>query len=293
VSVRPELEGIPTDVVEQFGLDRLPFEQRELTLKDIMDLSGKAAVVTGGGGESLGQAICRRLAELGASVAVLGTTPARTERVAQRINDAGGTAISVTADVTDWDGIHAAMDTVADQLGSVDILVNNAGGSLRTHGPFVELSKADIDRVIAVNLNGLLYTIRAALVHMIPAGSGRIINVASEGGKAGMRNLVHYNASKSGALGVTRQLAHDLSGTGVSVVSVCPGIMVGPYTLERFRSYDTRAAVSSLAETMRRVTLGRVSLPEEVANMVAFLATPAGAYVQGAAVSVGGGHTDW
>jgi NAD(P)-dependent dehydrogenase (short-subunit alcohol dehydrogenase family) len=293
MTIHPDLEGVPSDVVDRFGLDRLPFDQRERSLLELIELKGKRAVVTGGGGESLGQAICWRLAELGASVAVLGTTASRTEKVARRIVEAGGTAVSIEADVTDWDGIHAAMDTVAREFGGIDILVNNAGGALRTHGAFTELSKADIDRVIAVNFNGLLYTIRAALAHMLPAGSGRIINIASEGGKSGMRNLVHYNSSKSGALGVTRNLARELSGTGVSVVSVCPGIMVGPYTLQRFKSYDGRAGVAALTDAMQRVSLGRVSLPEEVANMVAFLATPAGSYVQGTAVSVGGGQSDW
>lgn len=291
MSLHPDLEGIPQDVVIRFGLDQLPFEQREFPLKDLLDLKGKRAVVTGGGGENLGQAICRRLAELGASVAVLGTTAARTEKVAQRIVDAGGNAFSVVADVTDWDGIHAAMDSIAERLGGIDILVNNAGGAFKTHGPFVEMRKEDMDRVVSVNFNGLLYSIRAALNHMIPQKSGRIINIASEGGKYGRRSVLVYCASKSGAIGVTRQLAHELIGTGVSVISVCPGVMVGPHALERFKS-NSGAGFDALSESMERVTIGRVSLPEEVANVVAFLATPAGSYVHGTAVSVGGGISD-
>ncbi|HWE70722.1 MAG TPA: SDR family NAD(P)-dependent oxidoreductase [Acidimicrobiales bacterium] len=286
------LQGVPASVVERFGLDRLPFAQRGSSLHDLIDLGGIRAVVTGGGGESLGQAICSRLAGLGARVAVLGTTASRTKAVAGRITAAGGEAFSVVADVTDWDGIHTAMDGVAQRLGGIDLLVNNAGGSLRTHGPFVGLSNQDIDRVIAVNLSGVLYSIRAALTHMIPAGAGRVINVASEGGKTGMRNLAVYNASKAGALGATRNLAHELPEYGVSIVAVCPGIMVGPYTIERFRDLDGRPGARTIDETMNRISLGRVSLPEEVANMVAFLASPAGAYVHGTAVSVGGGISD-
>jgi NAD(P)-dependent dehydrogenase (short-subunit alcohol dehydrogenase family) len=283
------LDGIAPETVARFGLDRLPFDQVGKSLAELVDLGGRRAVVTGGGGADLGQAICHRLARLGAAVAVLDVDKAGAEQVATEIVGRGGEAIAVHADVTDWDGIHAAMQTVADELGGMDVLVNNAGGALRLHAPFREMTKEGFERQVGVNLLGVVFATRAALDHLASAGRGRVINIASEGGKIGLPNIAVYNACKSGVIGLTRNLAVELAPDHVSVVAVCPGIMMGPHAIERFRAATGSPSTATLGIAMQRITIGRVSLPEEVANVVAFLASDAGSYVHGTAVSVGGG----
>ena len=286
------MADLPPEIVARFGLDRLPFHQRGVGLAELLDLTGRTAVVTGGSGASLGQAISKRLARLGATVAVVDVDDDQAELVVVEIEADGGAAFAVHGDVSDWDGIHRALDAVHERTGRVDILVNNAGGALRLHGPLMDAAPAAIRRVVDVNLLGTIFATRAALGHMVPAGSGRIINIASEGGKIGMPNLAVYNACKAAVIGFTRNLVHEVSAQGISAVAVCPGIMVGPYTLDRFRNFDASAGPTVLDHSMRRVTVGRASLPEEVANVVAFLACEAGSYVHGTAVSVGGGMSD-
>jgi 3-oxoacyl-[acyl-carrier protein] reductase len=260
---------------------------------ELMSLAGKNAVVTGGGGADLGQALVHRLASVGARVAVLDIDEDAAKRVAAEATDRwGAQVVAHRADVTDWDGIHSVMADIARNFGSVDILVNNAGGALRLHGSFVEQSPDAMSRIIALNFVGVLYATRAALAPMRATGKGRIINIASEGGKISMSGIAVYNACKSAVIGLTRNLSRELTGDGVSVVAVCPGVMVGPHALERLGNGGTAAGRAALEEAFTKLTAGRFSLPEEVANMVAFLASDAGAYVHATAVSVGGGLAD-
>ena len=233
------MADLPPEIVARFGLDRLPLHQRGAGLADLLDLTGRTAVVTGGSGASLGQAISKRLARLGATVAVVEVADDQANAVVAEIDAADdGAAFAVHGDVADWDGIHRALESVHERTGRIDVLVNNAGGALRLHGPLMDAAPADIRRVVDVNLLGTIFATRAALEHMVPAGSGRIINIASEGGKIGMPNLAVYNACKAGVIGFTRNIVHEVSAHGISAVAVCPGIMVGPYTLDRFRSFD-------------------------------------------------------
>lgn len=288
-----ELEGIAPDVIERFHLDRLPFHQSTAGPDELMRLSGSRAVVTGGGGADLGQAIVHRLAALGAQVAVLDLDIGSAERVAEGAAKAWGADVfAARADVTDWDDVHAAVGHAAERMGGVDILVNNAGGGLKLHGPFSNLSPDDMRRLVDLNLFGVLFSTRAALEHMVPRDRGRIITIASEGGKISLDGLAVYNSCKSAAIGFTRNLARELKDTEIGAVAVCPGVMVGPHALARLAGRGSTASISALEQSYDRLTAGRFSLPEEVANMVAFLAGEAGAYVNGTAVSVGGGLSD-
>jgi 3-oxoacyl-[acyl-carrier protein] reductase len=287
------LDGIDAAVIERFALDRLPFAQADSSPAGLLDLSGTRALVTGGGGGDLGQACVHRLAALGAQVAVLDVDVDAAKAVAAAASQRwGATAFPVRGDVTDWDDIHAAVASAADRMGGLDVLVNNAGGALRLHGPFTEQAPDAIQRTIALNFTGVIFATRAALSPMLAAGHGRVINIASEGGKMSLEGIAVYNACKSAVIGLTRNLARDLAGTGVSPVAVCPGVMVGPHALERMRGGSTEASRAALAQSFSRLTAGRFSLPEEVANLVAFLASPAGEYIHAPAVSVGGGLSD-
>jgi NAD(P)-dependent dehydrogenase (short-subunit alcohol dehydrogenase family) len=291
--VSRHLDRIAPDVIRQFNLDRLPFDQVTRRPNELMQLTGVRAVVTGGGGGDLGQAIVHRLAAMGARVVAadidLDSASAVAKAAAERW-DADDLAQHM--DVTQWERVHAAMGEVSARLGGLDLLVNNAGGALRLHGSFVEQDPEAMRRVIDLNFVGLLFATRAALRAMLPVDRGRIINIASEGGKVSLHGLAVYSACKSAVIGFTRNLARELSDTRISSVAVCPGVMVGPHALERLASTEANARRAALEESYRRLTAGRFSLPEEVANVVAFLASPAGAYVHGTAVSVGGGLSD-
>ena len=287
------LDGISPDVIAQFHLDRLPFGQVSRRPDELMGLAGVRALVTGGGGGDLGQAIVHRLAAMGARVVAADINLEAATGVAKSAAQRWGADVfALSMDVTDWAGAHAAVDEARERMGGVDLLVNNAGGALRLHGPFAEQDPEAMRRVIDLNFTGLLFATRAALAAMLPAGRGRIVNIASEGGKISLDGLAVYNACKSAVIGFTRNLARELRDTQVSCVAVCPGVMVGPHALERLGSTEVNARRATLEESYSRLTAGRFSLPEEVANVVAFLASPAGAYVHGTAVSVGGGLSD-
>ncbi|BBG02592.1 MULTISPECIES: SDR family NAD(P)-dependent oxidoreductase [Pseudonocardia] len=288
-----ELDGIAPDVVNRFHLDRLPFHQARSSLDELTRLTGTRVVVTGGGGADLGQAVVHRFASLGARVTALDVDLAAARHVAEEAaNRWDAEVFALQADVTDWDDVHATVGRAAELMGGLDVVINNAGGGLKLHGPFSALEPDGMRRLVDLNLVGVLYSTRAALDHMLAQDSGRIITIASEGGKISLDGLAVYNACKSAAIGFTRNLARELRDTGVGVVAVCPGVMVGPHALSRLAGNGSAASISALEQSFDRLTAGRFSLPEEVANMVAFLAGEAGAYVDGTAVSVGGGLSD-
>lgn len=279
-------------LVSALGGDRLPFHQREARVTDLMDLRGVLVAVTAGAGPILGSAIVDRMAGLGASVAVVDVDEAAAQEVADKVAsrwDVPTTAIG--ADATDPAAAVATVAAITERLGPVDVWVNNLGLTLGDR-PFWERPIEEIDRVVALNYSATMYCAHAVLPQMLDRNRGRIINIASEGGKSWIRGLTVYNSAKSAVIGFTRNLAHELQGTGVSTVAVCPGIMLTEAVLERMRDLPEGAA-GTIPQALSRLSADRGSLPEEVANMVAFLATEAGAYVEATAVSVGGGMTDW
>jgi len=278
-------------LLAELGVDRLPYDQRDKRVTELMDLTGKVAVVTAGGGPSLGQAIVHRLAGLGATVAVLDRDEAAAISVAGAAAKRwGGQTLPLKTDVTSWDDVARAIAAIVARFGRIDIWVNNVGGIARM-AQFAQFTKDEIDFDVGLNLKGLLYCTRQVLDIMLPQGGGRIINISSEGGKTRNRGISVYNSCKSGIIGFTRNLAHELKGTGVSTVCVCPGIMLTDAVIAGMRALPEENE-DATAESILRSTAGRASLPEEVANMVAFLASEAGSYVEATAVSVGGGLTD-
>jgi len=136
----------------------------------------------------------------------------------------------------------------------------------------------------------VMYMTKAVLEVMLPQGHGRIINISSEGGKMGMVGLAAYNSCKAAIIGFTRNLATEVGPQGVSLVAVCPAIMVTDATLQQ--GHFGSSLDGPMGESFKRSSIGRASLPDEVASVVAFLASDAGAYVHGTAVSVGGGASD-
>lgn len=278
-----------TDNLERFGIARLPRWIVERSTSSLMDLSGRVAIVTGGGGAGLGQACAHRLAAEGASVALLDRDPDAARTVADEVAARWGvTAMAVACDVTSFDAVNVACQEVLSEHGRIDIAVNNVGGQ-GPYGWFETQPKEDLDTLVGKNLMGAIHVCRAVLEPMLAARRGRIVNIASEGGKLGMTGLVVYNACKSAIIGLTRNLAHEVADREVYVNCVCPGIMMNDFIVDRITSATDAGDLRTLDESLARVPIRRGSLPEEVANVVAFLASDAASSVQGQAWSAGGG----
>ena len=295
-----DLSTVPDDVVQRYGLDRLPADRDATPAAELLRLDGKRALVTGGGGDGLGSATCMRLAEQGADVAVLDILPEAAAMTVASITERWDVrAEAVVTDVGDEAQVRAAIDGLAERWGGIDILVNNAGGSgsvaggrrIPHHGPFTEMAYDDLQDVVRVNLVGTLLATRAVLPHMISAGAGRIVNISSEGGKTAVANLTAYNACKAGVIGFTRSLAAETGPQGVTVVAVCPGIMVSDRTVKALSDPQSQG-FDALDDAFARVSLGRATVLDEVAGVVAFLASDAGSFIHGTSLSLGGGMAD-
>ncbi|MEU9339913.1 SDR family NAD(P)-dependent oxidoreductase [Streptomyces sp. NPDC048278] len=274
------------------GMDRLPTHIIDKSVPELLDLSGRKAIVTGAGGDGLGQATAHRLAGCGADVALVGRTLEKVERRAAEVEKKWGVrAVPIRADLSDWDEVHRAVRESRDALGGLDIMVNNPVMSVA--GAFEQHTQAEIDTTVLGSLTMVMYGAHAALEHMVPQGHGRIVNISAVGGRVQQKGLTTYCACKAGVIGFTRNLAHEFAPRGINVLGVAPGIMIKP-DMRRYltapRDDRERAARTAIATTLDQyVQLGRVGLPEEVANMVAYLASEAADYMCGQTIDVAGG----
>jgi NAD(P)-dependent dehydrogenase (short-subunit alcohol dehydrogenase family) len=249
-------------------------------------LEGRVALLTGAAGE-LGAAIAAALAARGALVVCADV------RSAAAVLDAlpHGRGRPLTLDVTDAAGVRTAVAQVAREHGRLDVLVN-AAGVAHAPTPLAQMPDAVIERVIDVNLRGVLHCSREAARAMAGQGFGRIVNIASQAGRAGVAGWSVYCASKAAVIAATQSLALELAPHGVTVNAICPGPMrtrmtAGTVRLEAATSGRDEADV--LAEQVRAVPLGRLGEPAELGEMVAWIASDACSFTTGASFNLTGG----
>ena len=245
-------------------------------------LDGKVAVVTGGS-QGIGRAISMALADAGASVAVtnLRVKQDDVQALCGEIARSGGTARGYELDVTETAAIPAAMDRIAADLGRLDILVNNAG--VRSEIPSTELTAAEWDLVMGVNLKGTFFCAQAVARHMLAQREGRIVNIASQLAVAARPERAAYIASKGGVVALTKVLALEWAASGITVNAIGPGPTDTDMT--------ANGGPDAEARIEQRSPIGRRLQPEEIAGAVVFLASPAAAAVTGHHLIVDGGWT--
>lgn len=242
-------------------------------------LKGKCAVVTGAG-RGIGKAIALKFAELGADVVInYRSSEAEAEEIVKAIEGLGSRALMVKADVSIYDEAELLIKKAVESFGKIDILVNNAG--ITKDGLLLRMKESDFDKVIEVNLKGTFNCIRHISPVMLKQKSGRIINVSSVIGLIGNAGQANYAASKAGIIGLTKSVAKELGSRGITVNAVAPG----------FIQTDMTEVLSDKvkASLMDSIPLKRLGNPEDVANMVAFLASDLAGYVTGQVVNVDGG----
>ncbi len=245
-------------------------------------LKDKVALVTGAS-KGIGADLARALAAAGAQVALAARDEAKLHTVAAEIAAAGGEAATVAMDVSDVASIEAGVAAAVDRFGRLDILVNNAG--IGANHPAEEVTEADWDEMMNVNLRGLFFCCQAAGRVMLEQGSGRIVNISSQAGVVGIRDHVVYSASKGGVNMLTKVLALEWSERGVTVNAVAPTFIYTPGTAERLDRPEYLRGV------LDRLPIGRVGTTTDVAAAVIYLASPAGALVSGHVLVVDGGWT--
>ncbi|WP_242456146.1 acetoin reductase [Mycolicibacterium sp. P1-18] len=253
-------------------------------------LDGKVALVTGGG-RGIGRGIALRLARDGADVALVDLGPDGISAVAEEITELGGTATTFVADVSDRDQVFAAVDHAATTLGGFDVMVNNAGIALVA--PLLDTRPEDVAKIWAVNVDGVLWGIQAAVTKFKELGRrGKVINASSIAGHDGFAMLGVYSATKFAVRALTQAAAKEHAADGITVNAYCPGVVGTDMWVEidkRFAELTGAAEGETYDKYVGGIALGRAETPDDVAGFVSYLAGPDADYMTGQAGLIDGG----
>ncbi len=245
-----------------------------------MRFQNKTVIVTGAAG-GIGSAIAARFAEEGANVVVTDVKDDGVEATASAIRAGGGRARAVATDIATAEGCRLVVADVMAHEGRIDVLCNNAG--INRRGPLLSLTPEDWRLSFAVNVDAMFHTCQAALPHMIAAGGGAIVNTASQWGLHPAPNHIAYNVTKAAVASFTQNLARDYAGQKIRVNAVCPGEIHTPM----LEAGVTRSG-RTIADLDKLVPFGRIGRPDEVAALVAFLASDEAAFMCGSLVEITG-----
>lgn len=241
-------------------------------------LENRVALVTGGA-RGIGKAISKRLADEGASLAIVDILLEVAEETASEFRSQGINAIALKADVSSYDDAEAAIKKVVEHYGKLDILVNNAGITRDTL--MMRMTSLDWDLVMNINLKGTFNFTKASMKPMMKARYGKIVNIASVIGKMGNAGQANYSASKGGVIALTKTSAKELASRNINVNAVAPGFIATDMTKKL-----SEAAINAF---LQFIPIKRAGQPEDVANLVCFLCTGDSDYITGQAINVDGG----
>ena len=231
----------------------------------------------------MGLECARQLAARGDKVGVLDLSAEAAEQAAADITAAGGNAIGVQADVSDRTAVDAAYAVIREQLGPIEILVTSAG--LDEFASFTDISAAQWDRMISVNLTGTFHCLQAAVPDMLAGGWGRIVTISSSSAQSGAKRMAHYVASKGGVIGLTKALAVELAPNGITVNTIPPGFIDTPMV----RRAEGKGDLPDVNLIAKQTPVRRAGTPQDIAAACVFLCSEEAGYITGQALNVNGG----
>lgn len=246
-----------------------------------MSFQGKTAIVTGGA-QGMGMLSIRGFAQGGANVAIFDVNEVEGKSVAEDLSRKGTKAIFLKVDVTSRYAVNEAVKTVEQEFGKVDILVNTVGTDWP--GPFINSNEDTWEKLMALNFKSVLYTTKAVLDGMVARKYGKIINVASDAGRIGVKGETVYGGCKAALIGFARGLAAELGSDNITVNTVSPGPTETPSFKIRSRGYERL-----VEEAKKGIVLGRFGQSEDVAEAILFLASDKASFITGQVISVSGG----
>ena len=264
----------------QTDIDRRPAPTHDLAHAGRGRLFGKTVLVTGAG-RGIGEAIARKCAMEGAQVALCDLDRHTVQEAAELLRSEGRLAAAFPVNVADAESVAAMVSSVKSYFGPIDALVNNAG--IVQDAQLKNMSDDQWDKVIAVNLTGVYRCTRAVVDTMVEQGGGSIITMSSVVGLYGNFGQTNYAATKAGVIGMTKTWAKELGRKGIRANAICPGFIATPIL--------SAMPDKVLSDITRKVPMGRLGRPEEIASVVAFLASDEASYVNGAIIEVSGGVT--
>jgi 3-oxoacyl-[acyl-carrier protein] reductase len=254
-----------------------------------MLLENRVAIITGGT-KGIGRGIALKFAAEGCAVVVNARHIEGARKVADEIKALGRESLAIKADVSRRAEVDAMVARTVEEFGKIDILVNNAGGTgLAKDSAIEDTSEEDWDRIVDINLKGQFLCCRAVVPFMKKARYGKIINVSSMGAIQPPAPIVHYHAAKGGVLSLTKNLAFELAPFNITVNAILPGPIKSEFFNEMLKAMSKKEGEAFFAMLGKRVPMGRMGTPDEVAGVALFLASELSSYVTGEAICVGGG----